>query len=283
MKSYRDNAEFLHLISEDGVGLKFLTHDFSGKLDFLEYLYRCQRLVLSSRQRLQISNSIYNLIRGFVFGPEWIDYKGRVHKFFISSEEAVSYYEQTGKHPLWAEEFAKDIEDFRNSIRFRSGRLDLLFKNTLQQEFPALRLEISGSLGLADMYTDTGAVRNALKLILGSMTEYQDRFPRVVIAYTEDVVEDSFLKSTISLTQVGSFPNHELSHDMARLSEGDGGTFGTIRKLLTGLCNWAVISKWPDRDSAVRWRILHDETEEDLSEAKLADGFTHAITIYHKP
>ena len=282
MKSHKDNAVFLHLFSEVTDGLKFLTHENIGTFDYVDYVYRCQQIILSRRADLEITDSLYDLVRGFVFGPEWIDYKGSVHHFFISSEEAVSYFEEEGKHPLNNLAFKQEFEDFRNSIRFRSGRLDLFFREEMANEFPSLELNIAGALRGADMYTETRALRSAIRLILKSMQEYGDH-PRVVVAFLEDEVGDDFLKSTIIITQEGSFPPHPLSRDMGRLTEGDGGTFGTIRKTLDGLCEWTVCSKWPDQEGGVRWSILRDETDPELSPTSVAEGFTHTISIYHKP
>lgn len=282
MKSHRDNAEFLHLFSEVTDGVKFLTHESNGAFDYVDYVYRCQQIVLSKRAELEITDSLYDLVRGFVFGPEWTDYKGEVHRFFVSSEEAVSFFEDEEKHPLNSLSFKRDFEDFRNSIRFRSGRLDLFFRNELSKEFPSLEMNVSGALRGADMYTETGAVRSAIRLILKSMEEYGEH-PRVAVDFTEDEVEGDLLKSTLVITQEGSFPAHSLQRDMGRLDEGDGGTFGTIRKTLDGLCEWAVCSNWPDREGACLWRILRNETEPELSPADQAKGFSHIISIYHKP
>ena len=282
MVLHRDNARFLNLFSLDTDGLKYLTHDFPGGVDFLEYVYRCQRIILDKRAELSISDNVYSLVRGFVFGPEWIDYKGESHRFFVSSEESVSYFEETGGHPLNCPAFEQEFECFRNSIRFRSGRLDRFFRKELADEFPSLDLMVSASLGDADMYTDTGAIRSAVRLILKSMEEYKDH-PRVFISFLEDEVEDGLYKASISITQSGSFPSHPLARDMGRLSEEDGGTFGTIRKKLDGICEWSVCSRWPDRKGADRWRILRDETEAELSPAAIAEGFNHIISIYHKP
>ena len=282
MKSHRDNAEFLHLFSEVTDGLKFLTHESNGNFDYVDYVYRCQQTILSKRTELEITDSLYNLVRGFVFGPEWIDYKGIIHRFFISSEEAIAYFEEENRHPLNSVAFKHDFEDFRNSIRFRSGRLDLFFREELAKEFPSLDLNISGALRGADMYTETRVVRSAIRLILKSMEEYRSH-PRVDVAFLEDEIEDDLLKSTLVITQNGSFPSHTLQRDMGRLNESDGGTFGTIRKMLDGLCEWAVYSKWPDQEGAIRWRILRDETEPELSPLDRAEGFSHIISIYHKP
>ena len=261
MVTQRDNAEFLHLFSQDQNGLKYLTHDFGTHGDYIDDVYRCQQIVLSCRSKMHLEEGLYSLVSGFIFGPQWVDYNGLVHDSFASSEEFVSYFEQTGKHPLNNPTFAKEIEDFRNSIRFRSGVLDLFVREEL---------------------LETGPIREVLRLILNSMREYGD-YRTVAISFLEDKLEGGFFKSSLSITQVGSFPAHPLSRDMARLAEGDGGTFGTIRKRLKGLCNWDVVTKWPDKDSPIRWRILRDETQPELSEASLAEGFTHILTIIHKP
>ena len=282
MKSHKDNAEFLHLFSlEETGGLKFLTHDaYTG--DLIEYIYKCQQLILSKRAELDIHPSIYELVRGFVFGPEWIDYKGDKHYFFISSEDSVSYYEGSGRHPLNNKDFEKHFEDFRNSIRFRSGRLDSFLREEMKMEFPELDITVAGNLKGADMYTDVGSIRRAIRLILKSMQEY-GQHPKVVVSYLEDDTPDDYIKSTITLTQFGSFPAHALSRDMSRLHEGNGGTLGTIRQLLDGLGEWSICSKWLDRESSDRWRILRSETEAELSSVAPAEGFSHVISIYHKP
>ena len=282
MKPHFDNAQFLHLFSQDQNGLKYLTHDFSAGFDFIDYVYKCQQIVLSCRAKMELNEGLYDLVRGFLFGPYWTDYKGEIHSFHMSSEECASYYDCTGKHPLNNPLFGAEVEDFRNSIRFRSGRLDLFLREDLSKEFPAMDLIIPGRFKGADMYIQTGPIRDAFRLILKGMQEYAD-YPRVNFSYFEEELQDGFLKSTISLTQLGSFPSHSLARDMARLSEGDGGTFGTIRKHLRGLCDWEVVTKWPDSDEPQRWRILGDNTLPEVSSASIAEGFSHTISIYHKP
>lgn len=282
MNTYRDNAEFLHLFSKDQDGLKYLTHDFSDGIDFIEYVYRCQQRILSCRSEMELNSGLYDLVRGFVFGPEWTDYDGKQHSFFVSSEDCASYYDSTGRHPLNNPAFESDFEAFRNSIRFRSGRLDLFLREELAGEFPQLELVIPNRLKGADMYVMTGPVRSAIRLILKSMLEYSDT-PKVVFSFSEEEVADGLLKSTLSINQVGSFPSHTLSRDMNRLAEEEGGTFGTIRKLLRGLCEWSVVSRWQGSSEPQRWRILREETLPELSPASIAEGFTHEIHIYHRP
>ena len=284
MKSHKDNADFLHLFSQDNDGLKFLTHDTDEDFDFLNYVYKCQRLILSKGTELDISPSIFNLVRGFVFGPQWTDYKGECHHFFISSDEVVSYFERTGSHPINDPGFEKEIEAFKNSIRFRSGELNK-FLLEMKEVMQPLELEVDGSVRGADMYTDTGSVREAIRLILSSMRDFNinGEHPRVSISYNEEVTPDKAIQSTITLTQHLSYPVHKLSHDMDRLKGMDAGSLGTIRKKLDGLCGWSVCSKWPDREGPDCWRILREETEAELSPISETEGFTHIISIYHRP
>lgn len=281
MNTYQDNAIFLNLFNHHTNGLKFMTHD-EASLDLVEYLYRCKQLVLSCRSRMVISDGIYELVRGFLLGPSWVDYKGDTHTFNMASEECISYYENTGRHPLNNPLFEKDFEDFRNSIRFRSGRLDLFVREELVKEFPGLDIKVPRSLGGADMYILTGPIRNALRLILQSMDDVPDH-PKVNISFFEEQLEDGFCKTTLSLTQIGSKPSHSLSRDYSRLSGGYSGTLGTIKKELQGLCDWEIVSKWMDNDDPQRWRILGDSSLPEISPATVAEGFSHIITIYHKP
>ena len=231
---------------------------------------------------MELNEGLYDLVRGFLFGPNWIDYKGTNHSFYMSSEECASFYDNTGKHPLNNPSFAAEVEDFRNSIRFRSGRLDLFLREELSKEFPTIEMMISGRLKGADMYIQTGPVRDALRLILKGMQEYAD-YPKVNISFFEEDCQNGFLKSSLSLTQLGSYPSHSLARDMARLSEGEGGTFGTIKKHLKGLCDWDVVTKWLDSGEPQRWRVLGDRTLPEVSPASIAEGFSQTISIYHKP
>ena len=281
MNTYQDNAIFLNLFNDGEKGLKFLTHD-EANLDLIEYLYKCQRFVLSCRSNMLISDGIYDLVRGFLLGPTWIDYQGNTRSFHMTSEECLSFYDNTGIHPLNSPLFNSDFEDFRNSIRFRSGWLDLFVREKLVNEFPSLDIKVPRSLGGADMYILTRPIRNALRLILQSMNELSD-FPRVNISFFEEPMENGFCKSTISITQIGSFPSHPLSRDYSRLSGGYSGTLGTIKKELNGLCDWEIVSRWPDKDGPQRWRILGDSSLPEISPAGLAEGFCHIISIYHKP
>lgn len=281
MNTYQDNAIFLNLFNHHTNGLKLLTHDEAG-LDLIEYLYRCKQLVLSCRSRMVINDGIYELVRGFLLGPSWVDYKGETHTFNMASEECLSYYENTGRHPLNNPLFVRDFEDFRNSIRFRSGILDLFVREELVKEFPGLDIKVPRSLGCADMYIMTGPIRNALRLILQSMDEISDH-PRVNISFFDERLEDGFCKTTLTLTQIGSKPSHSLSRDYSRLSGGYSGTLGTIKKELQGLCNWEIVSKWADNDDPQRWRILGDSSLPEISPVTVAEGFSHIITIYHKP
>lgn len=282
MSAFQDNATFLNLFSQKE-GLKFLTHEFEPGFDFLKYLYRCQRLIASKQADLFIKESLFELVRGFLLGPEWVDYKGDPHTFFISSEESLAYYENTGKHPLNNKVFEeKEIDAFRNSIRFRSGQLDLFLREMKQKYESEFKIIIPENMKGADMYVETRAIRSVIDLILNSMAEYSAH-PRIVFSYFEEPLEDKRIKSTLSVTQVGSFPKHSLQRDMSRLSQGDGGTFGTIRGQLQGLCEWAICSKWPDCETPERWRILRNETEPELAPASVAEGFTHTISIFHKP
>lgn len=284
MNTYRDNAKFLHLFSQDQNGLKYLTHDFTTGIDFIKYVYSCQKLILSCRAEMELSDALYELVRGFVFGRQWTDFEGNPHSFFVSSEKCASYYDEKGRHPLNNPDFKSEFEAFRNSIRFRSGRLDLFLREELTEEFPQLELVIPNRLKGADMYVLTGPVRSAIRLILKSMNipEYSAH-PKVVFSFSESEWADGLLKSTLSITQIGSTPSHSLRRDIKRLDEGEGGTFGTIRKLLRGLCEWSVVSKWQDSDDPRRWRILGDDTLPKSSPASVAEGFSHELHIYHRP
>lgn len=280
MRIFQDSADFLHLFSEESNGLKYLTHDFSSDTDYVDYIYNCEKLILDMREKYTIEDSIYNLVRGFVFGPSWIDYKGNVHKSFVSSESFVRYYESTGQHPLRNPVYEMEFEDFRNSIRFRSSKLEKYILE-LKEDMPQVHIEVERNLKGADIYTNTGIIRKALKLIIESMKEY-DSASSILLGYAESTYKD-FTKSIITIEHKDSFPVHSFVRDREKLLTTNGGTLGVLRNILNGICEWSIVSKWPDQNSPIKWNILKSNDSPEMEEIPISNGFTHIISIIHKP
>lgn len=281
MDSHIDTSEFLNLFSLEN-GLKYLTHDIKASgLDLIDYTYNCQRLTLDWAGR--IPEELFDLVRGFVFGPCWTDFKGNRHTSFCSSEEWVNCYLETGEHPMKSERFSDEVEAFRHSIRFRTGQLEK-FLIEMKDMFPSLNIEISRSIKGADFYTSTRHLRTAIEEILSSMNEFCAEHPDIRIGFEdidgEEVPEGlkNYSKAVITIEQLGSFPKHSFAHDKEKLSEG-GGTMANIMATLKGYADWTVISSWDDGSDPIRWAPI---TGESSRPDYTPEGFRHEISILYK-
>lgn len=281
MDNHIDTSEFLNLFSLD-TGLKYLTHDIKASgLDLVDYTYNCQMLTLDWAGR--VPEELFNLVRGFIFGPCWTDFKGDRHTSFCSSDEWVNCYLETGEHPMKSGQFSEEVEAFRHSIRFRTGQLEK-FLTEIKDMFPALNIEISRSVKGADFYTSTRHLMSAIEEILSSMNELSAEHPYIRIGFEdidgEDLSEElrDFSKAVITIEQPGSFPKHSFARDKEKFSNG-GGTLANIMKALKGYADWAVISSWNDGTEPVRWMPM---TGEFIRPGHQPEGFRHEISILYK-
>lgn len=280
MQDIRNTSDFLFLFEEEK-GLKFLTHDIkSSGMDFMEYVYGCEKLILERGTNGDIPADVYELVRGFVFGPSWTDYNGRRHDVYASSEQWVSYYESTGSHPLNELDFQNEVDAFRHSIRFRSGRFSKFVEN-LREFFPALEITVRKNVKGVDFYTDTRHFRNAVTEILSSMNDFKEH-SSIVVSYEEDDESDpDYVICSVVIEQLGSFPSHSIDHDIQKM-RSCGGTLANIRKSLAGYATWSLISKWNDSSTPKRWNVLSLGNVPEIEEETEAEGFKHIVSVYQK-
>ena len=280
VQEIKNTSDFLFLFEEEN-GLKFLTHDIkSSGLDFMDYVYLCERKILEEGADRQLPHDIYDLVRGFVFGPSWTDIYGKKHEMFVSSEQWMSYYESTGQHPLNYADFQDDVDAFRHSIRFRNGRFSKIMEE-LKEYFPELNITIKKNVKGVDFYTDTRHFRYAMTEILSSMNDFKEN-REIVVSYEEDDESDhDYVICSVILEQKGSFPLHSLEHDMQKMKAG-GGTMANIRKSLSGYATWSMVSRWNDSDEPQRWNVLRMDNVPAIEPASEAEGFKHIVSVYQK-
>lgn len=290
MPNLLHTAEFLHLFSIDEGGLKYLTHDYltheGESWDYVKYIYDCQRIVLKKRLTFDIQDDVYNLVRGFLFGPHWYDSNKNKHNKHASSEAYVEIFEQTHKHPLNDCKLEKEIDDFRHSIRFRSLDLEDFFDEIKANEkYANLNLEVHSSIREADFYTHTRIIKEVISMIIDSMREpkYSSLHPNIVISFLNQEVRNGFQVACLVIEQRGSHPSHKFKQDRDKLRGTNSGTLGTIKKKLTGLCEWSIVSKWADDELSRCWEILTiNGKENDMSLSEPSEGFKHILKFYHK-
>ena len=278
MSNLLHSAEFLHLFEIDEGGLKRLTHD-DEMPDYIKFIYDCQRIVLNKRLTTDIQDDIYNLVRGFLFGPYWHDSNNIKHTSFAASDSYITMYEKTGLHPLRDQELEKDIEAFRHAIRFRS--LDLReFLESVKEAYPDLNIYIMDSIDEADFYTHTRIVKEVILLIINSMREFPN-YPEIVINFSDTEGIGGFRTAYLTIEQKGSYPSHSFNRDQERLAGTTSGTLGTIKKKLEGICEWSIISRWAN-ESRIQWNILTLDGEENYRSSLNPQGFTHLLKFHYK-
>ena len=72
--------------------LKFLVHSYS-KIEDQDFcaLVSKARLLITERSGL-IPDQLYDLLFGFVYGPEWVDWEGKVHSLHCGSNDLIEWY-----------------------------------------------------------------------------------------------------------------------------------------------------------------------------------------------
>ena len=281
MQDIKGISDFLFLFEKED-GLKFLSHDIqSSGIDFIDYVYSCERMIIREGLSGKIPSDSFGLVKGFVFGPSWRDFRGVSHEMFLASERCMSYYDTTGAHPQNCDDFKDDIDAFKHSIRFRQGRLYSFLNEEMKEFFPSLDITVKKNVKGADFYTGTRHLRDALSEILASMNDFKEH-PEVVVGYEEDENSNpEYVLCKLSIEQVGSYPSHTLERDMDKLHAG-GGTLSNIRKSLEGYANWSVISRWNEGSAPKMWNILTDSDIPEVQDSAEAEGFKHVITVYQK-
>lgn len=282
MDTLSASAQLLHEFSEPH-GLKYLTHDIrSAGVDYVNFVYSSEKTILGMAYGSPVDPELFALVRGFVFGPSWIDAEGREHTGFCSSQEWVSYYERTGAHPMTDPVFAEDIEAFRRSIRIRDGQLRKYF-HAFREAYPSLSIKVDPDVVGADFYVNVRRLKAGIDEIIGMMAGYSSEHPVVSVGFDE-YEEGGLTVARITITQEGSFPMHTFERDRNRFASG-GGNLASIRKAFDGTCRWSIVSRWEGDTAPRRWRILQGgpgglQPETEFLEGG-ASGFTHEIEIIY--
>lgn len=271
-------ADFLYKFSEDD-GFKFLTHDIkTAGIDLIDYIDLCKGRLMDWKRRHEIPEELFQLIRGFIFGKGWTGYDGEEHAVYCTSDDWVDYYDENNEHPMLGDQFSGEVDIFRNSIRWRSGKLEkYLF--SLKEKYPRLQIDIDRSVKGADFYTYTRNIRLAIEEILSSMQDFAEGHNIVHVGFQQEDLSDGYFRAVLTFEQEGSFPSHDFERDRRKLESG-GGTMDNIKNALEGYADWAVESKWLDQEAPSRWTILGETSgTEPIPSAK---GFKHIISIVHK-
>jgi hypothetical protein len=281
-------ARLLHEFSEPN-GFKFLTHDIKSEgVDYVEFVYRAEKTLLGRMYESTCDRKVFDLVRGFIFGPSWIDSEGKTRKGFCSCSDWVSYYERTGNHPMANPEFEDDINAYRKTIRFRDGQLGKFFR-LLGEHYPKLNITLDPAIRGADFYVDVRRLKVGIAEIIGMMAGYADEHPNVHVGF-DDCVDGNYSVAKITITQEGSFPPPSSIDRIYQRFLSGAGNLASIAHILEGCCRWSVISPYwgMHTSSPFRWRILPSGPGTSICPGMAYDdivcrGFTHEIEIVYLP
>lgn len=276
-------ANFFSLFNNP-MGLKYLTHNFDsiddGRPHSIEELIS-QINTIYDFQDKQLPKSLRVLVNYYITGKgKWTDTFGNSHETNINQQEWINWSKQFNQHPINNPEFSKEIMVFRSTVRNVPPLLQTIVAGLLKG-FPQLNIKLSKKLEVADFYTNTYILRNAIRRIFEMMNNRAKSFPNVNVDFLRTLDDEGKMLRTISITQEGSFGEKTVEDAMTRMNTNpEAGDFGTIRSMLNGYCIWQVETKW--NDYACRWNILKTE---DMPEIEPLDnnqvtGFTHKLTYY---
>lgn len=273
-------ADLLNKFSREDE-LKFLVHSYS-KFDGQDFsaLVAKARLLITERMGL-IPDHLYDLLFGFVYGPEWVDWKGRTHTLHCGSKDLLEWYTNNdGISPMEQESpFLDEIWDFKNSIRTYRNLPEIIER--AKEKVPSVDLEIERkTLKRADFYADVERLKQIIERILITMSDPRFYGPvRINSSQLDD--RDGYRVVQIIIEQKNDYQQPSLRFIKERLAN-NAGDLGTLKNLLEGVAYWSIESDW--EEGSARFNITSEDIFinpfERISEK--VSGFRHILTFYHK-
>lgn len=283
MSDLRHTVDFLGKFSEPE-GFKYLTHRFDDdSIDFLTIVNRCRVELVKYHNMLP--QNLFRLMYGFLYGPEWSDAYGRVHKEHCACDKWVDWcIDNKGVHPR--EAFKEHFEEFRNSVRIYNGTLDEYMQDLSDSGlYQGIEIEVDErSLSRFDSYIDVQTFRRIVTSILKEISDFptSSEYPAVRISCDKGELRGDGTKiDVIRIENAGSFPRQGRAQAKAHLDNG-GGFLSSLSKLAEGNMLLSIETSW-DGDPC-RWNILRMDGEEEFVDIDRASatGFTYILRILHK-
>ena len=269
------------LLSKFSDELKYLVHDYdkTEDVDFCALVARA-RLLISERLGL-IPDHLYNLLFGFVYGPEWKDWEGKVHTFQCGSRDIVAWdINNDDISPMSAESpFINEFWDFKKSIRTYRNLPEII--ELAKEKAPAVSIEYDRkSLKRADFYTDVERLKQIIERTLIMMSD--PRFLGPVKIYCSQLDEhEGYQVMQITIEQKNDYAQPSLRFIRDRLA-ANAGDLGTLKNLIENVAYWSIESDW--EEGSARFNITSDDIFMNPLERinETVGGFRHILTFYHK-
>lgn len=273
-------ACFLHKFScEDR--LKYLLHDFDAGMDnanFLLYANKARNELAAYQDKLPAS--LFSLLYGFLYGPQWIDYRGNMHDSFnCANGELFEWCVcNNGKHPITEDLFKRDFDAFKNSIRIYMG--DLTKELNLLTKSISLDVKLdTGSLDKVDCYVDVRHLHQCIKKILDQFAQPRWQSSSVLIEASR-TRKPGKKYTSIRLSHIESFASISFEEMKERFDEGHG-DLASLANSIKDHFYWSIETRWQGKP--IRWNIIRKEGENEVEELDDPStiGFTHILTIYN--
>lgn len=283
MSDLRHTVDFLGKFSKPD-GFKYLTHRFDDDVtDFFTIVNRC-RMELRLYHNV-IPENLFRIFHGFLYGPEWTDAEGRVHKEHCSCDRWIDWcLNNPGIHPR--EEFGREFEAFRNSVRVYNGSFDEFIQDLADScLFPGIEIDVDErSLSRFDAYVDVRTLRQMVRDILKEICDYPavSSHPDVrVYCIRGEESADGTRMDRICIENAGSFPSQGREQAKSHLESG-GGFLCSLKKKAEGNMLLSVETSWGG--NPCRWNILreHGENEFEGMDPDDVTGFRYVLRIMHK-
>lgn len=274
-------ADILSLFSSPG-GFKFLTHDLDPDSDTTFDVIINQAIGVLYEERFKyIDGRLRKLLRGFIEGPEWIDYMTSKHIFHLQSPKMKAWTKRNPHlHPISSNKYREEIETFRKTIRVVKPNLASLIAMAVDNNTALQKLSITTDrLDKADFYTNVLVLAHYILLPILKDIAQREPAAQVRISFDRSTWEEYRLCS-IRITHIGS---EACPFDEVRGKFGNnGGAMFNVLKSCRNYCDWTIEADF-EGDSK-RWRILNFRKLPEIE--TLADmpaiGFTHIFTFYKK-
>lgn len=261
--------------------LKFLVHSYS-KIEDQDFcaLVSKARLLITERSGL-IPDQLYDLLFGFVYGPEWVDWKGKVHSLHCGSNDLIEWYKNNeGVSPMEENSpFVNEFRDFKNSIRTYRNLPEII--DRAREKASSVTVDCDKkSLKHADFYTDVVRLKQIIERILITMSDPRFIGPVKIYSSQQDDRE-GYRVMQIIIEQKNDYVQPSLKFIRERLATNSG-DLGSIKNLLEGVAYWSIESDW--EEGSARFNITSDDIFMNPFEriSEKVGGFRHILTFYHK-
>ena len=269
------------LLSKFGDELKYLVHDYdkTEDVDFCALVYKA-RLLINERVGL-IPNHLYDLLFGFVYGPEWVDWEGKGHSLHCGSKDLIAWYTcSDGISPMAGDSpLASEFWDFKKSIRTYRNLPEII--EHAKEKAPSVILDVDRkSLKRADFYTDVERLKQIIERILITMSDPRFLGP-VKISSSQLDDRDGYRVMQIIIEQKNDYAQPSLRFISERVAN-NAGDLGSIKGLLEGVAYWSIESDW--EEGSARFNVTSDDIFMNQFERinEQVGGFRHILTFYHK-